>query len=183
MRAPWNWIAFLVACMVVGVVGCLLTDAVLMLFGVFDPAAYWRVFAGDVRLTVVISVAFGASIFLYETMRFKVERAMLEEERARQGSTGRGSVTYSGKPTFLRRAFSRGSPRSRANSGETSSQPTRMGPAAATRSRASKARSPLESGSVVAEFSNGDSRRSQARGRCQVALGAVPSRQLSPTRA
>lgn len=86
MRAPWNWIAFLAACMVVGVVGCLLTDVVLMLFGVFDPAAYWRVFAGDVRLTVVISVAFGASIFLYETMRFKVERAMLEEERARFSS-------------------------------------------------------------------------------------------------
>jgi LytS/YehU family sensor histidine kinase len=35
---------------------------------------------------VVITVAFGAGTFLYETMRFKVERAMLEEERARFSS-------------------------------------------------------------------------------------------------
>src|SRR5437667_6793156 len=57
-----------------------------MLFGVFKPAIYWRVFVSDVRLTVVITVAFGAGTFLYETMRFKVERAMLGEERARFSS-------------------------------------------------------------------------------------------------
>jgi hypothetical protein len=86
MRAPWNWIVFLAACVVVGIVGCLLTDAVLMLFGLFKPAHYWRVFAGNVRLCVVITVAFGAATFLYETMRFKLERAMLEEEHARFSS-------------------------------------------------------------------------------------------------
>ena len=86
MPAPWNWTVFLMACVAVGVAGCLLTDAVLMLFGVFKPAIYWRVFVSDVRLTVVITVAFGAGTFLYETMRFKVERAMLEEERARFSS-------------------------------------------------------------------------------------------------
>ena len=86
MRAPWNWTVFLAACVAVGIVGCLVADVVLMLFGMFRPAIYWRVFARDVRLTVVISVAFGAGTFLYETMRFKVERAMLEEERARFSS-------------------------------------------------------------------------------------------------
>jgi two-component system sensor histidine kinase AlgZ len=86
MRAPWNWIAFLAACVALGTVGCLLTDGVLVLFGVFRPAAYWRVFAADVRLCVVISVAFGAGTFLYESMRFKLQRAMLEEERARFAS-------------------------------------------------------------------------------------------------
>jgi hypothetical protein len=86
MRAPWNWTAFLAACVAVGVIGCLLTDVVLMLFGVFKPAIYWRVFVDNVRLCVVITVAFGAGTFLYETMRFKLERAMLEEERARFSS-------------------------------------------------------------------------------------------------
>jgi LytS/YehU family sensor histidine kinase len=57
-----------------------------MLFGVFGPAIYWRVFVRDVRLTVVITMAFGSGTFLYETMRFKVEQAMLEEERARFSS-------------------------------------------------------------------------------------------------
>jgi two-component system sensor histidine kinase AlgZ len=86
MRAPWNWAVFLAACVAVGIVGCLLTDAVLMLFGVLRPAIYWRIFARDVRLCVVITVAFGAGTFLYETMRSKLERAMLEEERARFSS-------------------------------------------------------------------------------------------------
>jgi LytS/YehU family sensor histidine kinase len=86
MRAPWNWIAFLGACVAVGVAGCLVTDVVLTLAGVFRPGIYWRVFASDVRICVVISVAFGAGTFLYETMRFKLERAMLEEERARFSS-------------------------------------------------------------------------------------------------
>jgi len=86
MRAPWNWMAFVAACVVVGAAGCLLTDVVLMLFGVLRPAIYWRIFARDVRLTVVITVAFGSGTFLYETMRFKLERAMLEEERARFSS-------------------------------------------------------------------------------------------------
>ena len=86
MRPPWNWTVFLAACGAMGVAGCLLTDVVLMSFGLFGPAVYWRVFANNVRLCVVISVAFGAGIFLYETMRFKLDRAMLEEERARFSS-------------------------------------------------------------------------------------------------
>jgi two-component system sensor histidine kinase AlgZ len=86
MRAPWNWTVFLAACVAVGTAGCLLTDLVLMLFGMFGPAIYWRIFARDVRLCVVITLAFGAGTFLYETMRFKLERAMLEEERARFSS-------------------------------------------------------------------------------------------------
>jgi two-component system sensor histidine kinase AlgZ len=86
MRAPWNWTVFLAACMAVGVAGCMLTDLVLMIFGLFKSAVYWRVFADNVRLCVVITVAFGAGTFLYETMRFKLERAMLEEERARFSS-------------------------------------------------------------------------------------------------
>jgi len=86
MPVPWNWIVFLAACMALGVAGCMLTDFVLMLFGLFRPVVYWRVFAENVRLCVVITVAFGAGTFLYETMRFKLERAMLEEERARFSS-------------------------------------------------------------------------------------------------
>src|SRR6202521_6421904 len=49
---------------------------------------------------------------------------------------------YSGKPTFLRRAFTRGSPRSRANSGSLSALPIRKGPRTAERSSASKVRAP-----------------------------------------
>ncbi len=48
---------------------------------------------------------------------------------------------YSGKPTFFRRAFIRGSPRMRANSGKASCRPTRKGPAAALPSIATSARS------------------------------------------
>ncbi len=47
---------------------------------------------------------------------------------------------YSGKPTFLRRAFTRGSPRSSAYSGNVSVLPMRIGPQDAARSRAAKVR-------------------------------------------
>src|SRR5437764_13635533 len=86
LRSPWNWTVFLATCVGVGIAGCLLTDLVLMLFAVYRPAIYWRVFERDVRLCVVITVTFGASTHVYETMRFKLERAMLEEERARFSS-------------------------------------------------------------------------------------------------
>src|SRR5262249_28376555 len=50
--------------------------------------------------------------------------------------------SYSGKPTFLRRASTLGSPRSRANSGALiPSRPIRTGPRTVIRSRASKVRS------------------------------------------
>ena len=48
---------------------------------------------------------------------------------------------YSGKPTFLRRAGTLGSPRSRANSGELRAWPIRAAPSPATRSKACNVRS------------------------------------------
>src|SRR5207302_4729137 len=48
---------------------------------------------------------------------------------------------YSGKPAFLRRAFSRGSPRTKSNSGYVRSSPNRTGPIVARRSSACKVRS------------------------------------------
>src|SRR5262245_44278735 len=48
---------------------------------------------------------------------------------------------YCGNPTFLRRAVTRGSPRSKANSGELRARPTRTAPFAAKRSSASRVRS------------------------------------------
>ena len=86
MRVPWNWIVFLAACVAVAVAGCGLSVAALAEMGIFGPAAFWSVFKSNVGLCIVISVAFGAGTFLYETMRFKLERAMLEEERARFAS-------------------------------------------------------------------------------------------------
>jgi hypothetical protein len=86
MRAPWNWILFIGACVALAVGGCLLSVAVLALVGVFPWEAYWRIFLGDVRLSLAITVAFGAGTFLYESLRFKLHRALLEEERARFAS-------------------------------------------------------------------------------------------------
>jgi two-component system, LytTR family, sensor histidine kinase AlgZ len=86
MRVPWNWIAFLTACLALGVVGCLLSDVALVEMGVFTLVPFWAVFRSDVRLCVVITMAFGAGTFLYETIRFKLERAKVEEERARFSS-------------------------------------------------------------------------------------------------
>jgi signal transduction histidine kinase len=86
MRAPWNWTLFLAACVAVAAAGCLLGVAVLVEARIFAAAGYWRAFARDVRLSVIITVAFGAGTFAYETMRGKLEHAMLEEERARFSS-------------------------------------------------------------------------------------------------
>ena len=50
-------------------------------------------------------------------------------------------ATYSGRPSFLRRAFSRASPRTKSNSGYMRSRPSRTGPSIAMRSNASRVRS------------------------------------------
>ena len=86
IRAPWNWILFLAACVALAVVGCLLSVAVLAEMGMFTLVPYWTVFKTEVGLCIVITVVFGASTFMYESMRFKLQRAMLEEERARFSS-------------------------------------------------------------------------------------------------
>jgi Histidine kinase len=86
MAAPWNWTVFVAACVVVAIVGCLLSVIALVWMGVFPLARYWPIFAGDVRLSVIITVSVGAGIFLYEIMRGKLERAMLEEAQARFSS-------------------------------------------------------------------------------------------------
>ena len=86
LRAPWNWILFLTACVALAIAGCLVAVAVLGGMGLFPWRAYWSIFKSDLGLCVVITVAFGGGTFLYETMRFKLERAMLEEERARFSS-------------------------------------------------------------------------------------------------
>jgi hypothetical protein len=63
--------------------------------------------------------------------------------------------SYSGKPTFLRRAFTRGSPRSRAYSGNVSALPIRKGPAVAARSRASNVRSLSPKPAKISAWLNG----------------------------
>ena len=86
VRAPWNWILFLTACVALAIAGCLTSVAVLGGMGLFPWGAYWRVFKSDAGLCIVITVAFGGGTFAYETMRGKLDRAMLEEERARFAS-------------------------------------------------------------------------------------------------
>jgi two-component system sensor histidine kinase AlgZ len=86
MRAPWNWVLFIAACVALAVGGCLLSVGVLAWAGVFPRRAYWRIFLTNIRLSLVITVAFGAGMFLYESMRYKLQRAKLEEERARFAS-------------------------------------------------------------------------------------------------
>jgi len=86
LRGPWNWTLFLMACVAIAIAGCLLSIAVLATLGLFPAAAYWRAFAGSVWLCIAITVAFGIGNFLYESMRGQLERAMLEEERARFSS-------------------------------------------------------------------------------------------------
>jgi LytS/YehU family sensor histidine kinase len=59
---------------------------VLAALGVFPLSAYWSAFAGSIWICTAITLAFGVGNFLYESMRGKLERAMLEEERARFSS-------------------------------------------------------------------------------------------------
>jgi hypothetical protein len=86
MRAPRNWIVFLAACIVIAVAGCLLGVALLIQTHLLAAGSYWRAFASDVRLCIIITIAFGSGTFAYETLRGKLEHAMLEEERARFSS-------------------------------------------------------------------------------------------------
>jgi len=85
-RAPWSWILFLAACVALAIAGCLVSLAILGWMGLFPWSAYWRVFKTDLGLCLVITVAFGGGTFAYETMRGKLDRALLEEERARFAS-------------------------------------------------------------------------------------------------
>lgn len=86
LRGPWNWTLFLTACVAAAVAGCLLSDGVLVSLGIFPRARYWALFKVDVKLCIVITLAFGSGMFIYETMRSRLERALLEEERARFSS-------------------------------------------------------------------------------------------------
>jgi len=86
LRAPWNWTVFLGACVVIAIAGCLVSLGVLAALGVFPLSAYWSAFAGSIWICTAITLAFGVGNFLYESMRGKLERAMLEEERARFSS-------------------------------------------------------------------------------------------------
>src|SRR5271154_3036165 len=47
LRAPWNWTLFLLACVVLAVVGCLLSDGALVLLGILPRAGYWAMFQVD----------------------------------------------------------------------------------------------------------------------------------------
>src|SRR5260370_22302171 len=86
MRARWDWTVFLAACVAIGIAGCLLSVAVLAALGMFPLSVYWRAFAASIWLCIAITLAFGIGNFLYESMRGRLERAMLEEERARFSS-------------------------------------------------------------------------------------------------
>lgn len=86
MRPPWNWILFLAACAALAIVGCLISVVALAGMGVFRPAYAWTVFRSNAGLCLVITLGFGAGNFLYESMRIKLQRAMLAEERARFAS-------------------------------------------------------------------------------------------------
>ena len=68
-------------------------------------------------------------------------RAMQRPGVAEQEVVARIGRGHSGNPTFLRSALTRGSPRSKANSGNVRILPIRTGPCAARRSRAAKVRS------------------------------------------
>jgi LytS/YehU family sensor histidine kinase len=72
--------------MALAVGGCLLSVAVLAEMGILALVPLWAAFKSDVGLCLVITLAFGSGIFLYESMRYKLQRAKLEEERARFAS-------------------------------------------------------------------------------------------------
>ena len=63
------------------------------------------------------------------------------QDRFLKGITPLLRASYCGSATFLRRAFTRGSPRSSANSGELSARPMRTPPSVVARSKASNVRS------------------------------------------
>src|SRR5260221_659873 len=86
LPAPWDWTVFLAACVAIAIAGCLLSVALLAALGIFPLSVYWRAFAASVWLCIAITLAFGIGNFLYESMRAQLERAMLEEERARFSS-------------------------------------------------------------------------------------------------
>jgi two-component system sensor histidine kinase AlgZ len=86
LPAPWDWTVFLAACVAIAIAGCLLSVALLAALGIFPLSVYWRAFAASVWLCIAITLAFGIGNFLYESMRGKLERVMLEEERARFSS-------------------------------------------------------------------------------------------------
>jgi sensor histidine kinase YesM len=86
---PMNWALLVFAIAIATVPGCFMAIAILVGIGVVSATEVWIYFSGSIRVSTIIALIFGVSIFLYEGVRNRLSLAKAElqarelrEERA-----------------------------------------------------------------------------------------------------
>jgi two-component sensor histidine kinase len=86
---PMKWALLVFAIALATVPGCLMAIAILVGIGIVDASEVWLYFSGSIRVSTIVALIFGISIFLYEGVRNRLAAAQIElqarelrEERA-----------------------------------------------------------------------------------------------------
>lgn len=88
---PLNWVLLFVSILIPAVAGTMLSSLLLVALGQHPPDSYASITMGSLQLSLVLSLIFGTSFYLYENLKGELEAAtlelrtrQLEEERARK---------------------------------------------------------------------------------------------------
>lgn len=88
---PLNWAALFLTILVSSALGCALGGALIIVLGIHAHGDYFRLVSNSLYFSLILSLVFGTSFFLYENLKQQLEATALElrtrqlaEERARK---------------------------------------------------------------------------------------------------
>lgn len=91
LRFPLNWAALFLTILVSSVLGCALGGALIIVLGIHAHNDYFKLVSNSLYFSLILSLVFGTSFFLYENLKQQLEATALElrtrqlaEERARK---------------------------------------------------------------------------------------------------
>jgi two-component system, LytTR family, sensor histidine kinase AlgZ len=91
LRFPLNWVALFLTILVSSALGCALGGALIIVLGIHAHGDYFRLVSNSLYFSLILSLVFGTSFFLYENLKQQLEATALElrtrqlaEERARK---------------------------------------------------------------------------------------------------
>jgi sensor histidine kinase YesM len=88
---PLNWLALFLTILVSSTLGCALGGGLIILLGIHAHGDYFKLISNSVYFSLLLSLVFGTSFYLYENLKQQLEATALElrtrqlaEERARK---------------------------------------------------------------------------------------------------
>jgi sensor histidine kinase YesM len=88
---PLNWAALFLTILVSSALGCALGGALIIVLGIHAHSDYFKLFSNSLYFSLLLSLVFGTSFYLYENLKQQLEATALElrtrqlaEERARK---------------------------------------------------------------------------------------------------